>query len=409
MNKAKPVLTKPQMVSRWGTMSEEELLQTAFTTDNPEGLAGLVDTVPSLSEQPPFVELWYDFRGSKRDRVRCVHCGWHNHLAGYVIKTAEGQRFLVGHDCGDKLYGADFEVFKRDYDDARNHASNLRRWHNLLEALPALLEWLSELEWCEQVKAYRDVKKAFRAELPRLYGEISVAVLHGQGVLSVDERLRDFEAENRAVDRYERDQQEWESLTTTERKNRRRYDGEKAPQPPQLPIYKYVPKPVVTVRASNFFSVGSVEGQPQPHERLTASLRAFQNLAAEIAGATARNAAYQGKRDGSYRDHRHLFATTFQGVFSRVNEQVEQIRAAVNNMAELQAFFSHDSLSAVVGWANQHRKIEEKFELRAGGIASTNPPRGPVSLPKEFGPPSLEGLDKFIEAVNKTAVRPKAS
>jgi hypothetical protein len=89
--------------------------------------------------------------------------------------------------------------------------------------------------------------------------------------------------------RYERDKDEWEGLTATERKNRRRYDGEKAPQPPRLPIFKYVPKALMTVRASNFFS-----NNPLPHEQLARVLSAFQGLAAEIAGATARNAAYQG-------------------------------------------------------------------------------------------------------------------
>jgi hypothetical protein len=262
--------------SHWSSMTEEQLLLTSFTTDNPEGLDGLVETVPPETDQPPFVEYWYDFRGSKRSRVRCVHCRWNNHKAGYVICTGEGQRFLVGHDCGDKLYGAHFEALKQDYTDARDHANDVRRWRNLQAALPDFLEWLSDLQRCEAVRLYRDTKKKFRSELPRLFGAIAVALLHDRGVLSIEEQLRDFDAENRAVDRYERKKQDWEQLTATERKHRKRYEGEKAPQPPHLPIFKYLPKPLMTVRADTFF----LERQ-LPHEQLARALTAFQDLAAK--------------------------------------------------------------------------------------------------------------------------------
>jgi hypothetical protein len=42
--------------SYWSLMSEEQLLLTSFTTNNPEGLEGSVDAVPAPTDQPPFVE-----------------------------------------------------------------------------------------------------------------------------------------------------------------------------------------------------------------------------------------------------------------------------------------------------------------------------------------------------------------
>ena len=247
---------------------------------------------------------------------------------------------------------------------------------------------------------YRDTKKMFRNELPRLFGAISVALLHDRGVLSIDEQLRDFDAENRVVDRYEQDKEEWEGLTATERKNRRRYDGEKAPQPPRLPMFRYVPKALMTVRAANFFS-----NDPLPHEQLARVLSAFQGLASEIAGATARNAAYKGRRDELYRDHRHLFGSTFQGVFHRVSSLVDQIRSTADDVAELEVFFRLESLSTVIRWANQHRKIAEQFTLRGRGIGVVGSFGAPVSLQNSFAAPSLEGLEKFIKAVNAMEVR----
>jgi hypothetical protein len=32
----------------------------------------------------------------------------------------DGQRFFVGHICGDHIYGEDFHRYKRDYDAARD-------------------------------------------------------------------------------------------------------------------------------------------------------------------------------------------------------------------------------------------------------------------------------------------------
>ncbi|MGY4173982.1 hypothetical protein [Bradyrhizobium sp. USDA 4529] len=380
--------------SYWSSLTEEQLLRTAFTTDDPESLLGLIEDVPS-SDQLPFVEYWYDFRGTKRERIRCVHCRYHNHLAGYVIRTDNGQRFLVGHECGDKLYGADFEDLRRDYDNARDYAKNLRRWRNLQEALPDFLEWLSELQRCPAVRAYRDTKKAFRDEMPKLFNAIAASLRRDQGVLSVFEQLRDFDAENRAVERYEREKEEWDKLTTTERKNRRRYDGDKGPQPPRLPMFKSVPRPVLTVRANRFFCDYTL-----PHQELADVVTGFQDLVAEINGATLNAAAYEGRTDQRHRDRRHLFASTFKGVFGRMNTLLDRVRGAADQIAELEDFFRLDGLAALVHWANLQPKINERFALSGKGIGIEGVTRTMVSLPPGFSVLSLDGLEAFIAAVN---------
>ncbi|UPK35261.1 hypothetical protein IVB18_46095 [Bradyrhizobium sp. 186] len=384
--------------SYWSTLTEEQLLRTAFTTNDPESLKGLTEDVPATDELP-FVELWYDFRGAKRERLRCVHCRYHNHLAGYVIRTTEGQRFLVGHECGDKLYGADFEILRSDYDEARDYASNLRRWRNLQAVLPSFLEWLAELQCCSAVRTYRDTKSAFRGQLPRLFGAVAVALLRDKGVLSVDERLRDFESENRAVERYEREKKEWDELTPAERKYRKRHHGDRAPQPPQLPMFKVIPKPVMTVRAANFFS-----DDPLPHQRLADVLAGFEGLVSEINGATLNAAAYEGRKDTLHRERRHTFAHTFKGVFRRLNAFLETIRASIDDVRELDALFRPDSLAVLVNWANSHPKIKERFKMSGRGLIDHDRMRfGPppiVTLPVSFATPSLEPMEAFVAAIN---------
>ncbi|MGY4367896.1 hypothetical protein ACVW1A_003961 [Bradyrhizobium sp. LB1.3] len=384
--------------SYWSTLTEEQLLRTAFTTNDPENLEGLIEDVPATHELP-FVELWYDFRGTKRERLRCVHCRYHNHLAGYVIRTTEGQRFLVGHECGDKLYGADFEILRSDYDQARDHASNLRRWNNLQAVLPAFLEWLSDLQCCSAVRTYRDTKRVFREELPRLFGAVAVALLKDKGVLSVDERLRDFEGENRAVERYERDKKEWDELAPAERKDRKRKYGFRAPQPPQLPMFKVIPKPVMTVRAANFFS-----DDPLPHQRLADVLTGFEELVSEISAATLKAAAHEGRKDDLHRERRLLFAHSFKGVFRRFAALLEIIRACVEDVREMDALFRPDSLAVLVNWANSHPKIRERFKMSGRGLMEDDPdsfdPLPVVMLPASFANPSLQRMEAFVTAVN---------
>ncbi|MET4312845.1 hypothetical protein [Bradyrhizobium sp. RT4b] len=384
--------------SYWSTLTEEQLLRTAFTTNDPESLERLTEDVPATDELP-FVELWYDFRGTKRERLRCVHCRYHNHLAGYVIRTTEGQRFLVGHECGDKLYGADFEILRSDYDEARDYASNLRRWRNLQSALPGFLEWLAELQCCSAVRTYRDTKSVFRARLPRLFGAVAVALLRDKGVLNVEERFRDFESENRVVERYECAKKEWDELTPAERKDRKRHHGDRAPQPPQLPMFKVIPKPVMTVRAINFFS-----DDPLPHQRLADVLAGFEELVSEINTTTLKAAAYEEQADALHRDRRHTFAHTFKGVFRRLNAFLESIRASIDDVRELEALFRPDSLAVLVSWANAHPKIKQRFKMSGRGLIDDDPMRfGPpptVTLPASFSIPSLQPMDAFVAAIN---------
>jgi hypothetical protein len=341
----------------------------------------LVEEVPAPTDQAPIVEFYYDFRQTKHERLRCAHCRWHNHLAGYVIKTAAGTRFLVGHDCGDKIYGADFEGLKRDYDNARDHASNLRRWRNLQAALPEFLLYLSDLQRCPAVRVYRDTKELFRSKLPRLYGALVVALTRDRGVLSVDEQHRDFDAENRAQDRYERESKDWQELTATERKNRRRYDGAKAPQPPQIPIYKKVPKPVMTLRPDHrFFSEKRL-----PHSELATVLKQFEMLVTDISGATLRSAVYQGRRgDRAYLPDRHLFAPTYQEVFRKVNALLDQIKAAVGDLGEFQGLLHPETLAVLAHWANEHQQI-----LRVNLGETRRPSGGIIDAGRRIASPEL--------------------
>ncbi|MGY4457756.1 hypothetical protein [Bradyrhizobium sp. LB13.1] len=232
-----------------------------------------------------------------------------------------------------------------------------------------------------------------------MFGAVAVALLKDKGVLSVDERLRDFEGENRAVERYERDKKEWDELAPAERKDRKRKYGFRAPQPPQLPMFKVIPKPVMTVRAANFFS-----DDPLPHQRLADVLTGFEELVSEISAATLKAAAHEGRKDDLHRERRLLFAHSFKGVFRRFAALLEIIRACVEDVREMDALFRPDSLAVLVNWANSHPKIRERFKMSGRGLMEDDPdsfdPLPVVMLPASFANPSLQRMEAFVTAVN---------
>src|SRR5258707_4454362 len=80
----------------WENLSDDLLVDTELTTDDPESLENLVYEIPAGDEEP-YVEFKYDLRKSEREMFSCVH-GHHQHLAGFVMRTGTA-RFLVGLMC----------------------------------------------------------------------------------------------------------------------------------------------------------------------------------------------------------------------------------------------------------------------------------------------------------------------
>ena len=95
------------MSKHWGDKSDEHLLSVVMTTNDPEGVEGLVRTAPTDGEPVP--ELWYDLKGQGRPLIECAFCQKANHHHGYVFLFPSGERRLIGCDCASKHYGARIE------------------------------------------------------------------------------------------------------------------------------------------------------------------------------------------------------------------------------------------------------------------------------------------------------------
>lgn len=394
----------------WGKLTDEELLRVTFTTDDPEGLEGLVLDVPA-SDGRPFVEYAYDFRGSKRDFIRCAHCKYPNHLAGFVIKTAAGERFLCGHDCGEKIYGADFKTFRKDWSDARDKAAALHRIANMRRALPDFIAYINGVRTSLALTQFQATKNDFRNKMPRLFDAVQGAALHRGGELFVEDKVRDFNAEVRDEERYERELAEWKNETVTERKRLRKM-GYGEPEKPRKPLFKSEPRRVGFVPTARLFETGQT-----PKQILDAIGEQFERLAnppsASMSEAARNNLyAYRGRKDADVTLALTRNALNAAGdenstkgmeaLLRQINELLDRIEEQLDRLGELTTFFQPTTLLPIIEWA-AFRRIPGKFT--AGLLSLTCAfDRGDqvVRVPPDYKVPSRAGIVAFREAVNRS-------
>lgn len=162
----------------WESVSDAQLLAVELTTDDPENLENLVSVVPNGAAES-FVEYGYDLRKSEHAKMRCTHCH-QPHLAGLVINKG-GQRFLVGHICGEHIYGANFAVLRKDYDTAVDRQNILRRIREIRAVVDPFLDWLEAFSTAGVFDMYGEIKVKFQRTMPWLWEKLEWNTNYGGG------------------------------------------------------------------------------------------------------------------------------------------------------------------------------------------------------------------------------------
>jgi hypothetical protein len=83
-----------------------------------------------------------------------------------------GKRFLVGHVCGRHIYGANFEVLKKDYEAAIVRQDVLRRVREVRGAADPFLRWVETLSKSDVFRLYEDLRAQFQRKMPWLWNEL---------------------------------------------------------------------------------------------------------------------------------------------------------------------------------------------------------------------------------------------
>jgi hypothetical protein len=150
--------TRQERASHWNSLSDNDLLDAELTTDSPDQLEGLVFHVPEGAEEP-YVEFKYDLRKTEHEKLRCCHCN-QPHLAGFVMNKL-GQRFLVGHICGEHIYAENFSHYTNDYDMAVERRDTLRRVRDARAVIEPFSAWLKEFSESNVFDLYHRIQDQF--------------------------------------------------------------------------------------------------------------------------------------------------------------------------------------------------------------------------------------------------------
>lgn len=329
-------------------VTDADLLARRFAVDDPECLDQLSLSVPE-TDHVPVIEFAYDLtppRGDKRPFVRCAHCKYPNHWRGYVMRCADGTRFLVGKDCGAKIYGADFNLVERDFRVQRTRQAYLRRLDRVRAAFPAALCGVVEIARSKALGQYEAVNRDLRNGMSDLFRQLSQVVKFREGVLYVEERVRDYAAEERRAERQKDAADEIDKLTVTRRKALRK--AGLLPKNDDRPIYRTVEKPAGRLAGDGFFNAGGAF----PARDLTKCHNRLKTVFHELHGLPSES-----------------FTTRrLQQVFHTLRESMAEIEGILAALEAVNRFFYPGNLKTVAAWASRTAECGGDYQASGNAI-----------------------------------------
>lgn len=150
----------------WQNLTDDELLDTELRIDDPERLENLVYEIPPGNEET-YVEFKYDFSGSGREELTCVH-GHHKHLKGFVMRKGNA-RILVGWMCAKSIYGEVFDEYEADFNQAENRKKILYRSRETRNLISQLMLWIERALASETFDIYEGAQRQLKEKMPWIW------------------------------------------------------------------------------------------------------------------------------------------------------------------------------------------------------------------------------------------------
>jgi hypothetical protein len=232
-----------QSNSLWNQLSDSELLARNFNVDDPEQLDHLLSSIPA-NDEVPSVEFQYHTPGGRSAFVYCAHCNERTHNHGFVMKYQNGNRILVGRDCGKKLYGLNFNTAYNDFKAAQNRAFELKRKMALLNLEVDFCAALNDLLNNPAVRQYEGVRRDFLKVFAGLTRDLQNSASRENGQLNRLEKVRDREAEETREEDAERQIQEASKFGKSKRKSLVNAGQIPSTKRKLKPIFKYSSVPI---------------------------------------------------------------------------------------------------------------------------------------------------------------------
>lgn len=156
--------------TRWGSLTDEELLTVQWFTGDPLSLPGMQPRVPANLDD---FEVELEYKLSPGEEVLCGHCPQHQkHRNGFVLRDNHGKRYLLGSTCGPKAYGADYRMASNARAKAHRRYGALVKWRTLRDSLQKEIEAFATEAATETTKAVRRMRAAMERKAPRTLSAI---------------------------------------------------------------------------------------------------------------------------------------------------------------------------------------------------------------------------------------------
>ncbi|TIR79360.1 MAG: hypothetical protein E5X21_28280 [Mesorhizobium sp.] len=234
--------------------------------------------------------------------------------------------------------------------------------------------------------------------MPRLRGALQIAIDRHAGALTIEERARDFTAEERDEERYERDMEDWLKETVTERKRQRRLGME--PEKPRKPLYTSVSRSIGTISTKTLFAATA-----SPKQFLEDIAAQFENLAHDPVSQMSKEEkshffGFRGKHDAQGSGWRVLVGfgdpsnKGMANLLKQVSILLDRLEEQIDRLAELPALFQPATLSALAAWATAN-KLAGTYKAGLGTLAF-EPDHGKVveiRMPAAFKVPDKAGIE----------------
>lgn len=375
-------------------LSDAELLEQQFKTDDPENLSGVSSALPTDYKDAE-IEFWYDVNPGSgkttedRSYVWCAHCGKVTHWKGYVMKSSSDARFLIGAEtCGRKLYGLDFNQTENKFDTLRSRQNYLFRWNATIEALPNAVDGLSEFLKNPILRQFEEARSGFEREMNDLYVQLNKAISRNDGRLLIDERVRDFEAEQRRNDTYDQEDQAFEasrqSMTLTAFKEQRKEFKKQKNTRNRGEIYKTVQRETGRIAGDDF-----LKSRATPIQIISGCIADLRNLHGEMKGQATEQFSNQKMS---------TTLTKVKNYIANVETELKRLRAA-------SGFFQLNNLTTIATWTSKVPEIRGQYKVRARTLIKEDANRDvQISLPSDYKVPmnivALETLKVALTRAN---------
>ena len=329
--------------SFWGSLTDQQLLEKNFETIDPTELIGIVEELPK-DQGLPILEFPYDTKLTTGLKVRCIHCKYENYYKGFVFRYENGDRTLVGIDCGEKIYGAHFNQQEYEFNRAKERVEVLKRRTRVQGSWGVFGMEIQNLVDNQGVEIFRLTRSAFLKAVPELAKRALKACHKSNGEMYIEERIPDLFAEMKRDERLEATGQRLDSMTKTQRGQYRKEMA--SPQP----IFKLVPKLLGRIEGQLFFRTDV----PWPHEELN-KLREFSNvlmLRLSVESKTSR----------------------LRQLLDDLDRTIDDIVTQIKVLDSLHDAFGPANLSRLAEWANKTTDMEGSYEA-VGSKLTWAPPK----------------------------------